>query len=489
MNTERRFGIIIGINDYTIKPLDFCVNDAESIADILEKKCNFSKNDIYIITSSKENTTKDVTGKFNNNLKEIEKDFIQNTDSIFFFFAGHGKYAFENSCLQFHDSFMEILTIFENVNRLLPKYQCYVIDACESGGKVLTRSSKNNDILSKFVSQSNGIMFMYAATENESANEKSEHKHGLFTKLFLDAIMNEGLYDTDGILTPNRIQDYVAKETLKESGFKQTPVIENRTIGYYPFAFNYNAIEKKETEKVLNFDLSKSSNVINNEYFPHVPSEVREDLFKALKPLFLNELKSWCENINLIDYEVFIEDNFKAFQYDVQSSVKDDVIKKSISEKVISIDNIFISERVEAKPSPNSIFSGFGMIDALIKKSEREYIFKNYINWNETGIISKSILLKARSIHKVSVGITFIAYQSLYGIGLTRSQFYLDYNGYSNDNLQGLDTKIIPFKYHANTIENIIESIKLSLIKFDEMIVRWNNQRESEIDDFDKRAI
>lgn len=491
MEIERRFGIIIGINDYKVDPLDFCVNDAKSVSKILQEKCRFSEKDIYVITSKKGKTTKDITGKFENYLKEIEKEFIPNNDSIFFFFAGHGKYMLENSMLQFHDSYMEIVDIFQKMNRLLPKYQCYVIDACESGGKVLTRGAKKNDFIAEYIAKSKGTLFMYASTENETAKENSDLEHGLFTNFFLKAINKEEMYDEDGILTPNRIQDFIAKETLKQSGFTQTPVIENRTIGYYPFAFKEdvsNIENDRISTDVEKIKIPTNSDTINQEYFPQVPSEIRKLLFDNIKTTFEQELENWTKTINLEDYEVEFKDGFDAFDSDCESELKDSVVKKSVSDKVVSLNRIFTSERELIKPNRNPLFGSMGMIDALLKKSEPEYIFRNYINWNESGVLAKSIFLKSKSINKVSVGISFLIYQALYGVGLAKTSFYLDYNGYSNDNFKGPFTQIKPYKFNEKTISNIIGNIQSHLLTFDGMIAKWNENRASDIDDFDRRA-
>lgn len=497
MEIERRFGIIIGINDYKVQPLDFCVNDAESVAEILEEKCRFEKNDIYIITSKKGDTTKDITGNFENSLKEIEKMFVPHNDSIFFFFAGHGKYLLEKSTLQFHDSYMVIEDVFQKINGLFPKYQCYAIDACQSGGKVLTRGIDNEDFLSKYISNSQGILFMYASTEKEKAKEKSDLSHGLFTNFFLQAINKEENYDEEGILTPNRIQDYIAKETLKDSGFKQTPVIENRTIGYYPFAFKdkkdiIDKGKKKEKTRTAKDNKPKKNEIlvieknIDKEYFPEVPYEIRQLLFENIKPIFERELKLWIDNLNLDDYEISFEDNFGAFDSDVETEVKDSVVKKSVSSKVVSLNNIFTSEREVVKPNP--LLGSISMISALMRKNETEYVYRNYINWNENGVLAKSIYLKSKAINKVSVGITFLLYQAIYGVGLAETSFYLDYNGYSNDNFKGPYTSITPYKFNEKTISNIIESIKNKLVSFNGMVTQWNEKRVSDIEDFDRRA-
>jgi Caspase domain len=66
MTIDRRFAIVIGINDYTSKPLEYCVNDALSVAKILEEKCYFKHDDIFPITSDTSNPTKDISGYLDN---------------------------------------------------------------------------------------------------------------------------------------------------------------------------------------------------------------------------------------------------------------------------------------------------------------------------------------------------------------------------------------------------------------------------------------
>ena len=491
MTEERRFAIIIGINDYEVNPLSFCVNDAKSVADILVKKCQFKKEDIHLITSDKTNSTKDISGHFNTSLTAIQKTLKPFTDSIFFFFAGHGKYQFENSGLQFHDSFVEIASIFEKLNQLQPKYQCYVVDACESGGKVLTRTQKNDNIIGQYISKSTGTLFMYASTESETAKEFSDIKHGLFTYYFLTAINNEEIYDSEGILTPNRIQDFIARETLKESDFKQTPVIENRTIGYYPFAFlnpekvemmvvqEKNKIDKKESNK------SKRT-VIKEQYFPIIPPEIRESIFAELQEQFDKTFEIFTQREEFKNYDLSKGNDFNIYDYEITDKLTDSIVNKSVLEKIISLDATFASERETIKPNP--FLSSFSMIDAMFQKNKPEYQINNYINWNENRVLGKTLFLKSEKITQVSCGISILIYQALYGLGLSISTFYLDFNGYTNNNLKGPFTKIRAYKINSNTTENIIERIKLELESFPSELKKWNDQRQSAIDDFDKKS-
>ncbi len=484
---DRRFAIVIGINDYDIKPLDFCVNDANSIAEILENKCGFENKDIYKITSDDSAPIKDITGRFENALTTIGQEHTAERDSIFFFFAGHGKYQFDNSGLKFHDSFMEIATVFDKINDLQPNYQCYVIDACESGGKVLTRGEKvDNDLINKYLSKSKGILFMYASTEEESAKELSDIKHGLFSYHFIKAINDTENYDKDGILTPNRIHDYISRETSKESNFKQTPVIENRTIGYYPFAFKDKPQTKKEPAQKAEKERTVETKGIDKEYFPIVPNEVRVSVFEEIKPKVESIFNTWIANLELTDYEISIGSDLSIFESRVQDKLLDKIVEKSREEKVEAVNLLFSTEREEIKPNP--LFGGMGMIGALLNKNKPKYHYYNRIDWGDDRIISLSANFKSTNIYQSTCGTIIVLYQSVFGIGLATASFYLDYTGYSDTQINGPYVGISAFKYHAKTIENILGDISHDLEYFKGMIKDWNDKRKKSISDFENKA-
>lgn len=54
MMPEKRFAILVGINDYSDSPLSYCVNDALSMQQILTNKCGFEKDRVKVIISTKE---------------------------------------------------------------------------------------------------------------------------------------------------------------------------------------------------------------------------------------------------------------------------------------------------------------------------------------------------------------------------------------------------------------------------------------------------
>jgi hypothetical protein len=328
---------------------------------------------------------------------------------------------------------------------------------------------------------------MYAATENEKAKEVSKIKHGLFTYYFLDAINNDSNYDSEGILTPNRIQDYIARETSKESEFKQTPVIENRTIGYYPFAF-----KEKPKEPIVMTKVGKERNVadeassIDKIYFPEIPNEIRQQVFAELTQSFISAKDKWFSVLKLDEYDITIGENLSIFNRSLSDSLTDSIAIKSRNENIEAVSNLFSLDRVENTPNPVS--GMFSIIDALTQKKQPKYTYFNNIQWGDERIISFSINLKSKNIYKVSCGLVVVVYQAVYGIGVAYSSFYMDYTGYADTQINGPFTNVSAFKIHSKTIANIIDSVTFDINYFLGMIEKWNKDRQSSINAFGNKA-
>ncbi|SIS63841.1 caspase family protein [Chryseobacterium gambrini] len=486
MNIDRRFAIVIGINDYDLKPLNFCVNDAMAVVEILEKRCFFKKEDIFSITSTHEKSTKEISGRLDKILETIQDQMKSHRDSIFFYFAGHGIYQ-EKSKLQFHDLSIEIKTIFDKINSLNPKNQFYVIDACESGGKVITRKSAADSLIDQFITNSSGIYFMFASTETQSAFEKSDLGHGVFTNYFIQAIENQNLYDEDGILTPGRIQEYVSKKTQTDSKFDQIPVIESRTAGYYPFAYTEEKIE--ETNKMAKVVLQQipqdTDNGSKKEYFPQVPAEKRVEIFEALQSVLPSEIK----NILTLEqnYTADIGENLSIFNSSVEDEITKSIVSESLKKRVISIEDVFSVERVKINHNPR--LQTLGMLNSLFSSTEPEYRTDYYISFfDNSKIISHSIFLKSVNLNNVSAGLNFTIYQSLYGIGLASTSFFLDYDGYKDTKIKGLTTKIDAYIVNENIKTNILKDLKENLKSFNSKLATWNDGRKGEIESFRQKA-
>jgi hypothetical protein len=474
---ETRYAVIIGINDYDNQPLNFCVNDANSIKEILKAKANFLEENIVCITSETGNTLKDITGKLYEAISKIKDAFQEENDSFFFYFAGHGGQDNNESYLVFHDSKPKISDIYTTINVLKPKMQFYVIDACESGNKTLTRGvfyDKEN-YLNELIRNSAGCLFLYACQADQVALESEKIKHGIMTHHFIEAIKNEKLYDEDGILTPGRIQEYVSKKVSSFSHYIQIPVSESNTRGYYPFAM-LNPVFENITPVQVAVSIQK-----RGESFLKPDRESRLKLQK-ISIDFLTKAITDFVNEHFSDYKKQFYDSTDA----IKQVSSDTLVKRIVSDaeekyKAINRTMYYQEKPVYAPVSRYSIVSLFGFESE--RKIER-YENIPIINYANAYFNSIDVILFNDNIWKVSLGIGAVTYQAKWG-GVISPYFYMiEWDGERNSIITDIK------KYHYTYLiepESIEEIPRIKLEMFSDIltaVTSWNIKRKEELESF-----
>ncbi|MDK0688212.1 caspase family protein [Clostridium perfringens] len=496
MSDEIRYAIVIGINDYENRPLNFCANDARSIKESLIKNCRFKNENIYEIISCETSTKKDITGLFLEALRKIKSKFREEKDSILFYFAGHGGYNEDKSVLYFQDITYPIEEVFLNIAPIKPKIQTYIIDACHSGGKVLTRANSEADI-DKYIKNSNGVMFLYACQKHEFAYEKPDIQHGDLTHSFLEALENKSLYD-EGILTFNRIVDEVQKSISQSSGFKQIPVIENSVTGYYPFAIDYSKkIEKingednmklidrneNDAKEIVCIDAAKSKEdyiTLNKEKIMNI----RKKIFDKLNKKFEEDLDKYeVEDMEKYNVSYFNDFNFLDSKNIISSSLLEKEIVTYVEEsKLIPLNNLIYSEEKQVIPSTNPFSNILASINLYnnIKQEKKDYII-NFINDN---IKSKFKLFVSEDIMKVCFSIGYICYQAKWGVVGLKITFFIDWDGEEFTEIKDIKIENVSFMMKEESI-NDIDFINLGIKEFvDDSISSWEKQRKDELEVF-----
>jgi uncharacterized caspase-like protein len=479
---EVRYAVIIGIDDYDTNPLQFCVNDAKSVKDAIRDKANFLNDNIYLLTSEKNNTVKDITGKLLEVISKIKQNFNKGEDSIFFYFAGHGFQDDGQSYLAFHDSKYPIADVHNIFKDLSPKMQFYVIDACESGNKTITRSvyQEKKNLIKELIENSSGILFLYACQADQTAKEDKTIKHGLMTNYFLEAIKNEKLYDEDGILTPGRIQEYVAKNVEKYSDFSQTPVVENNISGYYPFAMNNPKIDSKvlETEETNGNERGQEVNTIT------FNRKSRLELQKVSFGYLSNTFREFVEK-NFPGYDITYFNKIE----DMKLRNTDELLEKIVEDaegKFASINRTIYKDKSPIYETP-SIGNMLNMAYILGPKENRKitgYREKPRINYNSEYLNNLNILLLNSDIWKVSLGLGVVTYQSKWG-GVISPYFYrVEWDGESNSIIENITKYNYTYLIEQSSLEQI-PTMELDIfndvIRYNDI---WNKYRRDELNDF-----
>lgn len=175
-----RRALLIGIDNYPVKPLSGCVNDVKSLRSALEFNGDGGRNfDITELPNVKNSKMA---------MKEIINLFDGTPDIALLYFSGHGCMNYTGAELVFPDDMksstyyvgLQMRTIMDVVNKSKAKHKVIILDCCKSGGMGKFHIDSNSSELQT------GVTILSACRENESAVESNGQ--GLFTKALCYAL-------------------------------------------------------------------------------------------------------------------------------------------------------------------------------------------------------------------------------------------------------------------------------------------------------------
>jgi uncharacterized caspase-like protein len=196
-----RKALVVGIDDYPNAELYGCVNDATTIANLLERDGDGSPNfSVLPLTSPPKQVTRA-------QLREsVRKLFDGECDVALFYFAGHGMIDSNGgwivtSDFRQYDEGIQMDEILALANQSKAKDKIIILDCCHSG------SFGNQAINGSNMAQlSDGVTVLTACRSYEVSTEKNGQ--GLFTSLLVDALYG-GAADIRGYITPGSLYSYV----------------------------------------------------------------------------------------------------------------------------------------------------------------------------------------------------------------------------------------------------------------------------------------
>ncbi|MCA9330430.1 caspase family protein [Candidatus Saccharibacteria bacterium] len=193
--------LIVGIDDYPGAPLRGCVNDANTMATVLESNGDGSPNlDVRLIASPPSTISK-------SGLKEaISRLFSGNCDMALFYFSGHGVVTSVGGYIvtpdyQRYDEGISMDEILIMANDSKAGDKVIILDCCHSGAFGTPTISG-----SRVAQLSEGLSVLTASCALESALEANGG--GVFTSLVVDALRG-GAADLRGHITPGSVYAYV----------------------------------------------------------------------------------------------------------------------------------------------------------------------------------------------------------------------------------------------------------------------------------------
>jgi uncharacterized caspase-like protein len=196
-----RKALVVGIDDYQNAELSGCVNDATTIANLLERDGDGSPNfSVLQMTSPPNHVTR-------SQLREsIKRLFEGDCDVALFYFAGHGMVNTNGgwivtSDFSRYDEGIQMDEILSLANQSKAKDKIIILDCCHSGAFGNPAVTGSNVAL-----LSDGVTVLTASRSFEPSTEKNGQ--GLFTSLLIDALYG-GAADIRGYITPGSLYSYV----------------------------------------------------------------------------------------------------------------------------------------------------------------------------------------------------------------------------------------------------------------------------------------
>lgn len=266
--------LIIGINNYPSSPLSGCVNDANSIATILESNGDGSPNfGVRLITSPS-----DIVDR--SSLREaIEQLFSGESDMTFLYFSGHGFIKSTGGYLvttdaKRYDEGVSMDEILALANQSKAKNKVIILDCCHSGALGQASATGNN-----IAQLSEGLSVLTASRDSESALEINGS--GVFTSLVVDALKG-GAADLRGNITPGSLYAYV-DEAL--GAWDQRPIFKTNVSSFASLRTSPPKVPLATMRKIITYFSSPEAEHPLDPSYEDTDSRAKENNVKIFKDL------------------------------------------------------------------------------------------------------------------------------------------------------------------------------------------------------------
>lgn len=267
--------LIIGINGYPSSPLSGCVNDANTLATVLESNGDGSPNfGVRTITCPSTDITRPV-------LREaIEQLFTGDCDMALLYFSGHGYIKSTGGYLvttdaRKYDEGVSMDDILALANQSQARNKVIIFDCCHSGAMGSPTLSGNGT-----AQLAEGMSVLTASRDSEYALEVNGA--GVFTSLLIDALKG-GAADIRGNITPGSLYAYV-DEAL--GAWDQRPIFKTNVTSFSPLRVIPPKVPFETLRKITQyFPTANSEHELDPSYEDTEPSANLENvkIFKDLQ--------------------------------------------------------------------------------------------------------------------------------------------------------------------------------------------------------------
>lgn len=333
---DEHFALIIGINEYeNLSHLDYAVNDAESVKNILIDRFNYKEENIQVLLN--EQATHD-------NIMNAYYNLVKSTcanDSVLIFFAGHGTtYPSINEDKGFlvpvdgtevkMNTLISWNTLINDSEMIKAKHIFFIMDACYSG-LALLRGNSSKRFLKDMVRRYSRQVLTAGKADQRVKDSGAQTKNSIFTGYLLEAL-NGAAKTEQGVICASSVMNYVYNKVANDPKSSQTPGY-GTLLGEGDFIFNYDEVFSNESESEKDTDILVEVNTGKEEFRINENDEIMNEL-KMLIPDDRNYIKV-TEIVNQ-ELKIYLS-KFSKYKNNISSNAEQFVKNIEIYQKDINV--------------------------------------------------------------------------------------------------------------------------------------------------------
>ncbi|WP_224995954.1 caspase family protein [Cesiribacter sp. SM1] len=388
MRQGNKYGILIGIDDQDPEGLHYCSKDVDDLYKVLISHCGFSPKNIIKIQSPYKNEVPLSHIILDNTIERLQKEYqINSSDTLFFYFSGHGEFddSKQASYLVFPKERVSTNKIKGYIDKLHAKKTIIVFDACFVGAKILSKSFSISKLRRKLHIDSEGTFGIYASPTERVAYMPDDLSNSLFTRCFIDGILDEKNYDQNGLLSIDMLASVCSREvyarsiklvSAKKIDKEQIIVREGRIEGYFSFA-ELPIISNQAAKSNINNKLVTNGINTPSKDKPLEPEGIDSNNSPEIKA-FQSKLAKVKNNLN--NFEDVISSYIISYEYGKPYSPNREnhggKIDKALRSGYIDEDG----DPVRRQPMVKSLIEALEDFTTYIIDNNRSEYFYNYFN-------------------------------------------------------------------------------------------------------------
>lgn len=220
MNQEMKKALIVGLNNYPGRELEWCNNDAIAMKELIESNGDGSPN--FEVVPIIDNCSK------SNLMSAIGKLFADDADIALLYFSEHGA-DIDGGYLCTTDFSgsnygVKMTDVLEMANKSRCKNKVIILDCCFAAKMGESILLNNNSVLGE------GVTIIAASQSWQLSEEKRSIQHGIFTELLIQGLKG-GAADIGGNITPASLYSFVDQSL---GAWQQRPVFKTNISQFLP---------------------------------------------------------------------------------------------------------------------------------------------------------------------------------------------------------------------------------------------------------------